>query len=175
MKKFPNTDPVNLLNDARIVFQSTTFIPRKNDNDYLFWLKDGEYLIWAARSVFVYIDDNNVEVERRVVGGTRLEIPKGGLSWFVNVIEDKFLKTEAEGGLAKSQYGYEEVINGEKLIVSRMFGTPGYSFRNHSRHSHLWDDSTDPQDAMFTDEMLFEKGMFDEFKKLAEKIEQGQI
>lgn len=175
MKKFSNTDPVDLLNDPRIVFQGTTFVQHKNDNDYLFWLKDSEYLIWAAKSNFVYIDDNGVEVERRVVGGTRLEIPKEGLSWFIWVIEEKFFKTEAEGGLAKGQFGYEEEIKGERLIVSRMFGTPGYSFRNHSRDSYVFKTQSRPQEAIFTDEMLFEQGMFDEFKKLAEKIEKGII
>ena len=175
MKKFANTNPEKLLNDPRIVFQREIFVQHKNDSDYLFWLKDEEYLIWAARSIYVYVNDNNVEVERRVIGGTRLEIPKEGLSWFVRMIEEKFLKSAAEGGLPKGQYGCEEVINGERLIISRMFGTPGYSFRNHSRYSHLWDDSTDPQDAMFTDEMLFEQGMFEDFKKLAEKIDQGKL
>lgn len=171
MKKFPNTDPVNLLNDPRIIYEYKDFKAHKNDYNYSFWLKEGEHLLWTKRGLGVSFDGS----PREWVGGTELEIPKEGLSWFVNVIENKFLKTEAEGGLAKGQYGYEEVINGEKLIVSRMFGTPGYSFRNHSRYSHLWDDSTDPQDAMFTDEMLFDQGMFDEFKKLAEKIEQGII
>lgn len=171
MKIFTNTDPVDLINDPRIIYQFAEFQAHLNDSDYCFWLKDVNYLIWAKRGLYAPLDGS----PSFWVGGSQLEIPQEGLSWFVNVIEDKFLKTEAEGGLAKGQYGYEEVINGEKLIVSRMFGTPGYSFRNHSRHSHLWDDSTDPQDAMFTDEMLFEKGMFDEFKKLAEKIEQGVI
>jgi len=171
MKKFPNTDPVKLLDDPRIVYKYAEFQPHLNDNDYCFWLKEGEYLLWAKKGLGVSFDGS----PREWVGGTELEIPKEGLSWFIWVIEEKFFKTEAEGGLAKGQFGYEEVINGEKLIVSRMFGTPGYRFRNHSRYSHLWDDSTDPQNAMFTDEMLFEKGLFDEFKKLAEKIEQGIV
>lgn len=171
MKKFPNTDPVKLLNDPRIVFQYKEFRPHLNEYDYYFWLKDGNYLIWAVSGLGAFFEGR----PRKWVGGTELEIPKEGLPWFVKVIEEKFFKTEAEGGLPKSKFGYEEEICGEKLIVSRMFGTPGYSFRNHSRYSHLWDDSTDPQDAMFDDEMLFEKGLFDEFKKLAAKIEQGII
>lgn len=171
MKQFTNTDPVNLLNDPRIIYQYAEFQSHLNDNDYSFWLKDDEYLLWAKRGLYAPLDDS----ASYWVGGTQLEIPKEGLSWFVNVIENKFLKTEAEGGLAKGQYGYEEVINGEKLIVSRMFGTPGYSFRNHSRDSYIFKTQKRPQDAMFTDEMLFEKGLFDEFKKLAAKIEQGII
>lgn len=171
MKQFPNTDPKNLLNDPRIVYQYAEFQSHLNEYDYCFWLKEGEYLLWAKKGLYAPLDGG----ASYWVGGTELEIPKEGLAWFVNVIEEKFFKTEAEGGLPKGQFGYEEIINGEKLIVSRMFGTSGYRFRNHSRYSHLWDDSTDPQEAMFTDEMLFEKGMFDEFKKLAEKIEKGII
>jgi hypothetical protein len=171
MEKFLDTDPVNLLNDPRIVYQYAEFKPHKNDNDYSFWLKDGDYLLWAKRGLGVSFN----EEPREWIGGTELEIPKEGLSWFVRMIEEKFLKSAAEGGLPKGQYGCEEVINGERLIISRMFGTPGYSFRNHSRHDYLWDDSTDPQEAMFTDEMLFEQGMFEDFKKLAEKIDQGDL
>lgn len=170
-KIFANTDPVNLLNDSRIIFQYAEFQDHLNENDYSFWLKDGEYLMWAKTGLYAPLDGS----ASYWVGGTELEIPKEGLSWFVRMIEEKFLKTAAESGLPKGEYGCEEVIEGERLIVSRMFGTPGYSFRNHSRHDYLWDDSTDPQEAMFTDEILFEKGLFDDFKNLAEKIEQGEL
>jgi putative sterol carrier protein len=171
MRKISNTDPINLLKDPRVIFQYKEFRLDINDNDYFFWLRDGDYLIWAVAGLGASYEGR----PRKWVGGNQLEIPKEGLFWLIKVIEEKFFKTEAEGGLAKGQFGYEEVVNGEKLVVSRMFGTPGYSFRNHSRYSHLWDGSTDPQEAMFTDEMLFEKGMFDEFKKLAEKIEKAII
>jgi hypothetical protein len=171
MQKFPNTDPVNLLNDSRVIMQYAEFRQHLNDNNYYFWLKEGNYLIWARRGPYAPLDGGS----SYWVGGTQLEIPIEGLSWFIRIIEEKFFKTEAEGGLPKGEFGYEEEIRGEKLVVSRMFGTPAYSFRNHSRYSHLWDDSTDPQEAIFTDEMLFEKGLFDEFKKLAAKIDQGLI
>lgn len=171
MKKFPNTDPVDLLNDPRIVFQYTEFKPHKNDNNYCFWLKDGDYLIWAKKGLYAPLNGS----PSYWVGGTQLEIPKEGLPWFIRVIEEKFFKTEAEGGLPKGQFGYEEEICGERLVVSRMFGTPGYSFRNHSRDSYLFKTQKRPQEAMLTDELLFEKGVFDEFKKLAEKIERGKI
>jgi len=46
-----------------------------------------------------------------------------------------------------------------------MFGTPGYSFRNHACHSYLFDGSTDPQGLPLSDELLFKKGLFEEFKK----------
>jgi hypothetical protein len=171
MKIFSDTDPVNLLNDPRIVYQYSEFKPHKNDNNYSFWLKDGDYLLWAKRGLGVSFDDE----PREWVGGTELEIPKEGLSWFVRMIEERFLKSSAEGGLPKGQYGCEEIINGERLIISRMFGTPGYSFRNHSRNSYIFETQNRPQEAMFTDEMLFEKGLFDDFKKLAEKIDQGEL
>ena len=163
MKKFIDTDPITLTADSRIVFKYAEFIPHKNENDYYFWLIDDNYLIWATRSFYIYKKDSG-DVINRWVGGTKLEIPKDGLFWFVRVIEEQFLKTEAEGGLEKGRFGYEEEIHGEKLIVSRMFGTPGYSFRNHSRNSYLFDDSTDPQEFAFTDEMLFDHGLFEEFK-----------
>lgn len=171
MTKFHNTDPVNLLNDLRIVFKYAEFKSHLNDNDYWFWLKDGNYLIWAKSGLYAPLNGS----PNYWVGGTQLEIPEEGLSWFIQVIEGKFLKTEAEGGLPKGEFGYEEEISGERLVISRMFGTPGYSFRNHSRDSYVFKTQKRPQEAMLTDEMLFEKGLFDEFKKLAAKIEQGLI
>jgi hypothetical protein len=171
MKKFADTDPVNLLNDPRIVYKYAEFQDHLKDNDYSFWLKDGEYLLWAKTGLYAPLNGS----ASYWVGGTELEIPKEGLSWFVRMLEEKFLKTAAEGGLPKGQYGCEEVIEGERLIVSRMFGTPGYSFRNHSRNSYIFETQNRPQEAMFTDEMLFEKGLFDDFKKLSEKIDQGEL
>lgn len=50
-----------------------------------------------------------------------------------------------------------------------------YSFRNHSRHSHLFEDSTDPQNLPLSDELLFDKGLFAELKLLASKIERGEL
>jgi hypothetical protein len=171
MKQFSNTDPMNLLNDPRIVYQYAEFQIHQNENDYYFWLNEDEHLIWAVTGLGSSFEGR----PRKWVGGSQLEIPKEGLSWFVRMIEEKFLKTAAEGGLPKGEYGCEEVIEGERLIVSRMFGTPGYSFRNHSRNSYVFKTQKRPQEAMFTDEMLFEKGLFDDFKKLSEKIDQGRL
>jgi hypothetical protein len=171
MEIFLDTDPVNLLDDPRIVYKYAEFQAHLKDNDYSFWLKDGEHLLWAKTGLYAPLDGS----ASYWVGGTELEIPKEGLSWFVRMIEEKFLKTAAEGGLPKGQYGCEEVINSERLIVSRMFGTPGYSFRNHFRNSYVFKTQKRPQEAMFTDEMLFEKGLFDDFKKLSEKIDQGRL
>ncbi len=169
MKKFLNIDPLTVNADHRIFFRFNIFTSDKNDHDYIYLLMDHDYLIFVAQSV--YIDENSKEL----VGGTLLEIPKEGLSWFIKVIEEKFFKTEDQGGLPKGKYGFEGVIREEKLVVSRMFGEPGYSFRNHSRHSHLFEDSTDPQDLPLSDELLFKKGLFTELKKIAIKIENGDL
>lgn len=175
MKKFSNVNPANIQDDPRIIFVFEYFNVDKSDSDYLYVLSDEDYLLFAKKILYVYRYDDGTEKTRKWVGGTKLEIPKAALPWFVKVIEEKFFRTEDQGGLPKGKFGCEEVISGEKLIVSRMFGEPGYSFRNHSRHSYLFEDSTDPQDLPLSDELLFKKGLFEELKKIAIKIENGDL
>lgn len=175
MKKFENINPIDVLADARVVLVFSDFMPHKNENDYLLILSDSDYLIFATRSLYIFKEDDGREKVREWIGGTKLEVPKAALPWFIDAIENKFLKTPAEGAIPKGKYGCEEEIRGERLIISRMFGTPGYSFRNHSRHSYLFEDSTYPQDMPLSDELLFEKGLFEELKKLSIKIENGDI
>ncbi|WP_188407621.1 hypothetical protein, partial [Agarivorans gilvus] len=107
------------------------------------------------------------------LGGTDIEIPKSGLSWFINAIEQKFMKTEAEGGLKREVFTYSTVIDGEKLVVKRQFGVPGYGLMNFNRKEYVFNES--PQLAEFTDQMLFENGLLDELKLVAKKIDNGEL
>ena len=171
MKKFSNIDPNIVENDPRVVLKFTEYAEELGRDRFYFLLKDDDYLIWAGKTFSPAYDNHPSEWG----GETFLEFPVSGLSWFINTIEQRFFKTEAEGGLEKGKFAYEEEVSGERLCVSRMFGEPGYGFRNYSRDSYLWDDESEPQQADFSDELLFQKGLFDQFKTIAEKISRGEL
>ena len=72
-------------------------------------------------------------------------------------------------------YAYEEELVGERLCVARMFGTPGYAFKNFSRNNYVITSFASPQRADFSDELLFEKGLFEQLKRVAEKLETDEL
>lgn len=167
--------PDSLLSDDRIVLVHKEWRSEKKENDYLVWLKDGNTLVLATKILFIYNNKTDNTNIKEWIGGTELEIPSKGLSWFINMIENKFLKSEKEGGLPKGKFGVDTEVDGEKLVISRMFGTSGYSLRNLARSNYNFQESIEPQEACFSDELLFEQGFFKQMKELAEKIEQGLI
>lgn len=171
MKKLNNTDPNGLDADPRVILK---FISKNKEimcDTLYYFLSDNGHLIFAISSMYPSIDGLPAEL----VGGTLLEIPIKGLPWFINVLENKFFKTEAEGGLENGKFVYEEAVMGERLCVSRMFGIPGYAFRNYSRQDYLVDFTEDPQSIELSDELLFDEGLFDQLKIMARKIDSGEM
>lgn len=134
---------------------------------YLLLMHD--YLVLASKGLFPAVNGQ----PEKWLGGTDIEIPKSGLQWFINAIEQKFMKTEAEGGLKREVFTYSTVIDGEKLVVKRQFGVPGYGLMNFNRKEYVFNES--PQLAEFTDQMLFENGLLDELKLVAKKIDNGEL
>lgn len=171
MKKFENIDPNKIDTDPRVILKFTEYVDAIERDSFYYLLQDDGYLIWAGRDLFPSING----APSKWSGGTDLEFPASGLAWFINVLEEKFFKTEAEGGLEKGKFAYEEEIMGERLCVSRMFGTSGYAFRNYSRRDYVTTLYESPQQASFSDELLFEKGLFDQLKVIAAKIENGEL
>ena len=169
MREFNSIDPDKVEQDSRVILKITEFAEELNRDHYYFLLRDGEHLIWAIKSFFPQLDGNPAYWS----GGNILEFPIKGLPWFIETLEQQFFKTEAEGGLPKGKFAYEEIIDGERLCVSRMFGEPGYGFRNYSRQDHVIKSYECPQQADLSDELLFKNGLFEEFKKIALKIESG--
>lgn len=169
MKKFINTDPNTLENDSRIILRYSQLQSNQiRMNDY-YLLQDGDYLMWARKGLFPALNGK----PETWVGGTYIEFPKIGLPWFIKTIEEKFMKTEAEGGLKKDAFTYSEIIEGEKLAIKRQFGVPGYGFMNFSREEYIFQET--PQLAEFTDTMLFENGLFVQLINIADKINAGTL
>lgn len=170
MRQFTATDPNLLEIDERIILTYIDSDFNKEHPAYCYLLLDDNYLLWARNGYAPPFK----EFPSERVGGTYIEFPKAGLPWFINTINQKFLKTEAEGGLQKGAFTDSEVINGEKLAIKRKFGVPGYGLMNFSRKGHgLLANSL--QEASFTDIMLFDNGLFEQLSDIAHKIEQGLL
>lgn len=171
MRQFSDTDAATIDRDPRIILRFEEFAEELARSRFHYLLKDDGHLIWAGKTLQPSINGS----PEKWLAGTDLEFPINGLPWFIETLEQQFFKTEAEGGLPKGKFAYEEIIDDEKLCVSRMFGEPGYGFRNYSRQDHVIKSYESPQQADFSDELLFKKGLFDEFKKIASKIEAGDL
>ncbi|GGB06300.1 hypothetical protein [Agarivorans gilvus] len=171
MRIFNNTDPNKLDTDKRVVLHYSQPTFNNKNTDYYYLLLDDGYLIWATKGYFPPVNGK----PEKWVGGSFIEIPKSGLSWFINAIEQKFMKTEAEGGLRKGEFTYAKEIAGEKLVASRWFGTPGYGLANASRNRYGSVTIKKQQEFCFTDEMLFDNGLLEELKLVAKKIDNGEL
>ncbi|MCG6202447.1 hypothetical protein [Psychromonas antarctica] len=170
VKKFIDTDPNLLDDDKRIILRYSHPRFDKTNTDYYYLLLDKNHLLWTSKGYFPSINGKPA----KWTGGTDIEFPKEGLLWFIKSIEQKFLKTEAQGGLEKGAFTYSEEIKGEKLAIKRQFGVPGYGLMNFSREGHGFAEG-DVQLAEFTDVMLFDNGLFKQFTDIAKQIENGEI
>lgn len=167
----PRIDQAVLESDPRVVLRFVHHPPELPVNRPItcYLLDDGTHLIWAKRSWMPQVKDR----PGKWVGGSLVEFPKAGLPWFINSLENQFFKTSDEGGLPKGQFTLESEIDGEKLVIARMMGSPGYSLRNYSRHGHTLASVDGPQRMDLSDYMLFEEGLYGQLKALADKVRLG--
>lgn len=146
--------------------------------------KDDYYFIRQNDHLLVY--DERFHTYPETAGGGRagttkllnsqFEMPLPGIRWFIDVIEQKFFKSPSEGGLPANKLSYEETVAGEQLHVMRTLGggeRPGYVITNGSRHAYYG--GPDLQELNLSDRWLFEGGLMDYLKKLADKYEQGTL
>ena len=89
----------------------------------------------------------------------------------------KFFKSPEEGGLPASKISYEEIVAGEDLHVMRSANAgcphPGYAITNGSRRSHMA--PRNMQTVSLSDPWLFQNGLMDYLKSLADNFEQGRL
>jgi len=169
MRELEPLDKTAMDQDTRVV--SSIPDPELPGNTYYFSI-DGDHAILSESRYYI---DPEGEWESEWLG-SQLEFPKQGLPWFVDVIENRFLKDADEGGLPFGQYHVTENVGGERLKVQRCFGL------NHRRETGFDLTTLDRRDRLkfpmsysFTDVALFEKGLFDWFKGLAERIRRGEL
>jgi hypothetical protein len=169
MKTFAEIDSLNIEKNSFVVGKAVD--PNK-PKDTIYLLIDDDYLFIVDCG---YFTNKRTKVSKWLT--YQLEMPKAGLPWIVKTIENKFFKLSHEGGLPKGVYHYAEYVDGEKLMIDRpmYLGTKenpeaGYEISTNSRK-----EGRTPKSLNFTDSFLFEYGLFDLFKGVAQKIESGEL
>ena len=171
MKTFQKIDPLSIANNASVVVD---MVDNCEGTIHYYILLDQGYIIIAVCEWFT-----NKKTKQSKWITYQLEMPKSGLPWIVNTLVNKFLKLSHEGGLPADVRHYEEIVDGEKLGVSRAMSLgskdhreSGYNIITLSRPEP---GTTIGKELSFTDSFLFEHGFFDLLKISAEKISKGEL
>ncbi|MDX1757690.1 MAG: hypothetical protein R3175_16655 [Marinobacter sp.] len=113
---------------------------------------------------------------------SQYEYPIAGVRWFVDTVERFFLPPDHPNAVPRGAKTIEEPVDGETLGVTRgaWYGgehIPGYSFDNLNRLEHCTIPPDGPYCQMFKmgDPWLFEDGLFDLFKEIAQRHENGEF
>ncbi|MBA54298.1 MAG: hypothetical protein CMK89_07575 [Pseudomonadales bacterium] len=170
MQAFDEINPFSISQNPKVI---ASIVDPNNQDRTFYVLIDVNYSIIASAKMHTYPETGKSEWLTH-----QLELPKAGIKWIVNTLENKFLKLSHDGGLPADVRHFEEIVDGEKLGISRAMGLgtddnreAGYTIYTHSRKSE-WDTS---KKMSFTESFLFEYGFFDILKKISEKIEKDQI
>ena len=147
-----------------------------NGTDFFFLMQDKHLLIYREK-LHTYPLTSDFMPGQTELFANQFEMPLEAIRWFINVIEQKFFKSPEEGGLPANKISYEEVVAGEELHVMRSANAgcshPGYVITNGSRRSHMA--SWDLQTLALSDPWLFQHGLMDYLKSLADAYEQGKL
>jgi hypothetical protein len=147
-----------------------------NGEDFCFIKKDQHLLVYSEH-LRTYPLTSPYNAGQTKLLADQFEMPLEAIRWFIDVIEKKFFKSPEDGGLPAHKISYEEIVAGEDLHVMRSANAgcphPGYVITNGSRRSHM--DSDDLQTLALSDPWLFQNGLMDFLKELADKYEQGAL
>ncbi|MGY0615886.1 hypothetical protein [Vibrio sp. FJH11] len=168
MKQFKDIDPLTVSQHPNLI--ATLPDDEEEAKNFYFLLID-DYIIIATAKYFT-----NKRTKKSKWLHYQIEFPKHGLRWFLDTLEGKFFKTAAEGGLAKGTFNSEGLVDGERLKLGRAFNADGngggYAFITLDRKEP---DSVWSKSYTFTDALLFQHGMIDVMKDIANKIDLGQL
>lgn len=110
------------------------------------------------------------------------EYPIAGARWFVETVERFFLPPDHPNAVPRDKFYVRGEVGGETLGVTRgaWFGgehIPGYSFDNINRieHSTVLPEGATCQMFKMGDPWLFDDGLFDLFKEIAQRHENGEF
>ncbi|MBD1558041.1 hypothetical protein HC752_13960 [Vibrio sp. S9_S30] len=169
MTLFPEIDPLTVAQHPNLV--ATLSDETDIGNTFYFLIQDG-YLIIADTKYFT-----NKRTGKSKWLHYQIEFPKQGMRWFLDTMEGKFFKTEAEGGLPKGIFNDIGTVDGERLKLRRAFNADGnngggYAFVTLDRKEK---NSTWSKSYTFTDALLFDHGLIDVMKDIAHKVDMGQL
>ena len=112
------------------------------------------------------------------------EFPIGASRWFVATLDRFFLHPDHPNAVPRDKFNVRDEVAGETLGVTRgaqygsmLKGIPGYSLDNLNRFEHTSFGADDNWCQMFKmgDPWLFEDGLLEVFKDIAERHERGEF
>lgn len=168
----PNTPPSGYLKVG-------SHIDKESDNVPWEFFVSGKHLIIVRKS-FSKIDDS--DPGEWVT--EQFEYPTAGARWFVETIDRFFLHPDDPHAVPRGKFNVRDDVMGETLGVTRgaqygsiLKGIPGYSLDNLNRfrHSTLSVDDNKCQMFKMGDPWLFDDGLLDLFKDIAERHERGEF
>lgn len=150
--------------------------PSGEDGVDFYFIKKSDHLLIYREELHTFPRASTRAGETKLIAN-QFEIPISAIRWLISVIEQKFFKPPEEGGLPANKISYKETVSGEKLHVMRSMrggvGSSGYVVTNSSRRSYIISSACQKLDL--PDPWLFEKGLMDYLKELADLYEQGKL
>lgn len=174
MQIFDQHNPRNPQSGHRLL--RAFYSPQERDGEDFYFLKQDDHLLVYVGRYHTFPETSTRAGQTKLIAD-QIELPLPAVRWFINVIEQKFFKPPEGGGLAAHKLSYEEEVAGETLHVLRSMAAgcdhPGYTITNASRQSHM--SSEDLQTLSLSDPWLFNNGLMDYLKQLADDYEQGRL
>jgi|GEM_PF-827327 len=174
MKEFSLYNPRHP-KDGQILIGSWMSPQKENGQDFYF-VRELDHVIVYAEKLHVYPPTSPKYGQQKLIAD-QLEMPLEGVRWYIDVIEKKFFKPPEEGGLPANKISYREEVAGERLHIMRSMNAgckhPGYDLTNLSRSSHIL--STSSQDFSASDPWLFQGGLMDFLKDVADQYENNTL
>ncbi|MET1257479.1 hypothetical protein [Aliikangiella maris] len=160
----PKSPPKILKKVAKIIN------PRMNDKPFTFFVY-GKHFIILSESIWI---NKITGVAEHLFG--QIEFPIDVAHWVVAGIEDKFMKGPNEGGLPAGEFKNKQDVDGETLYLVRGVCVggptmPGYKLVNLSRKNKY----NDYQEFAMGDDFLFDYGLLDCWKDLADRHDRGEF
>jgi hypothetical protein len=194
--EFPDIDPLNPQNSGRVLASLPDYQYPKL---MYYFVASGSHIIIAS-CIFSRLKPDEPE-EWHI---DQVVLPPRAIPWFVDTIESEVLKNPSEGGPSTDEFKWVvETIDGEKLKVSRSQilsdkpiegASPVYELKIPREIDGLFSEvsyyyifayqlSTLSRlnkrgfalEFTFSDEFLFQHGMFDAFKRVAEMVRKGEV
>lgn len=151
--------------------------PQETNGEDFYFIKQDQHLLIYSEYLRTYPLTSPYNAGQTKLLTDQFELPLESIRWFINVVEKKFFKSPEEGGLAANKISYEEIVAGEDLHVMRSANAgcphPGYAITNGSRRSHM--SARNMQTLSLSDPWLFQNGLMDYLKSLADAFEQGKL
>lgn len=171
---FEQHDPRNPQPEHKVL---KVFKGAQNESEDFYFIKQKNRLLVYSEDLHTYPLTSPCRPGESALLADQIELPLSAIRWFINVVEQKFFQSPEKGGLPADKLSYEETVAAEDLHVIRSMNAgcshPGYELTNGSRRGHQ--SPRNFQCLQLSDPWLFNNGLMDYLKQLAEDYEQGRL